>query len=71
MAEAVAYVQAKRLPPDAYLFADKGQFFRHGNFYKRQWKDACAAAGIAGVRFYDYADFRVWSVPAFLDTEES
>ncbi len=53
MAEVVACVQAKRLPPDAYLFADQGQFFRHGNFYKRQWKDACTAAGITGVRFYD------------------
>ncbi len=53
MAEVAAFVQARRLRPEDYLFADQGDCFRYQNFYKRQWKDACTMAGITGVRFYD------------------
>ena len=53
MAEVIEFVKAKRFGPDDYMFADQGAYFRYQNFYKRQWADACNAAGITGVRFHD------------------
>lgn len=53
MAEVTAHIQAARLTPDDYLFAEPDTYFRRQSFYNRQWKPACAGAGLPGVRYHD------------------
>jgi len=52
MAEVVAHIEGEGLESDDYVFAGDSEMFSHTNFYKRQWKPACAAAGLPGTRFH-------------------
>lgn len=52
MDELTTYIEARGLTENGYLFAGPNEYFRHSNFYKRQWRAACEEAGLPGTRFH-------------------